>query len=319
MLNTIAVIQMPQRWLCAVILIASLPVGVLSEEGLPGISARASYLNSEQLHSANAVMKNHLMMIEDQILAITTTITRLEKQLAEDQKLEEALTKADDKMQEGRQSIVDGLTDSQKKAHGDASEAFQKGIEKIEKGDTAETETTGGTPETVPENTDTAPTDTDVAPEQAETTTTTKANGVFLEIGSNSQGSSFAELGSSQGASWDSASDDIFEPLQAKSTHIETTLDLLQSQLTKVRASKKHEELELQKAETDMKMYNTMLQAIDKQLEKLQAGRRSAMMSMMGTMLDYAEAGQEAFKMKSSKSETGENLEREDDMPTTTR
>eukprot|EP00971_Amphidinium_carterae_P073079 1445389-Amphidinium_carterae.1 len=45
--------------------------------GLPGVRARASFLASEQMHSANAVMKNHVMMIEDQMLAIKTTIKRL--------------------------------------------------------------------------------------------------------------------------------------------------------------------------------------------------------------------------------------------------
>mmetsp|Transcript_73510 Transcript_73510/g.137360 ORF Transcript_73510/g.137360 Transcript_73510/m.137360 type:complete len:280 (+) Transcript_73510:70-909(+) len=241
--------------------------------GLPGVRARASLLTSEQMHSANAVMKNHVMMIEDQMLAIKTTIKRLEAQLEEDKKLASALEAADAKVQEGRQTIVDGLTESQKKAHGDASIAFQKSIE--------------GT-----DNTDQESVDESVKDTETDDTGTDNASVLELFAPGGNMAPSFMELQSTvnvAGSHWGDSEQVSFQPLEAKAAHIETTLDLLQRQLSKVRASKEHEELELKKSDSELTLYRAMLDAVEKQLDKLEDGRRSAMMQMVDGVPDYGD------------------------------
>jgi len=72
----------------------------------------------------------------------------------------------------------------------------------------------------------------------------------------------------------------IFEPLDASSIALEKQYDLLMEQILHVKDAIAHDTSSLKHLEADSSMYKTMQKAVKAQLERLEKGRRDALLDM---------------------------------------
>mmetsp|Transcript_2488 Transcript_2488/g.6234 ORF Transcript_2488/g.6234 Transcript_2488/m.6234 type:complete len:358 (+) Transcript_2488:102-1175(+) len=87
------------------------------------------------------------------------------------------------------------------------------------------------------------------------------------------------------------AEESVWNPLQAKSEHLEKTYELLTQQRLKVQGAVSHEKLNLKKLETDLGMYRMMHKATLAQEDKLRQGQSETLLKMFHTMYEGSQAG----------------------------